>query len=197
MRCRRVVVAIASSVPGGWFMWFVHRPASHSQAQPMSPKGIEHVWTQREESSPFTRRVVLAHGDVVAKIRQPRPPLNTHTQTHKHTHSRSWDTPVSNRINGLWSMLDLSYISALGVENDFDERVFVFFFCSPPWTLTREVLQCRFHLNVNLKSISLRLARMLMCLESWFASSHSRYGKQWTLVPLNQQTSFFPLKELL
>lgn len=54
--------------------------------------------------------------------------------------------------------------------------VWVFFtLASPLWTLTREVLQCRFHLNVNLKAISLRRAWMLMRLESRFA--HNRYAK--------------------
>ena len=84
----------------------------------------EHVWTQWEQSSFFTRRLALARGDAGAKINRsrwddppPPPPPNQPTHTHKHTHqtpqppthSGSWDAPVSNRVNGLWSMLDLRY----------------------------------------------------------------------------------------
>lgn len=46
----------------------------------------------------------------------------------------------------------------------------VFFCADPPWSMTRKVPQCHFHLNVNLKAISLRPTRMLTCFESRFAS---------------------------
>lgn len=86
----------------------------------------------------------------------------------------------------------LLYTSPSGMQNDFDECIFFFFIPpTPPWSLTREVPQCHFHLNVNLKAVSLRLAWMLICFESLFASDHNGYVKLWAVVSLNQHTFFF------
>lgn len=55
------------------------------------------------------------------------------------------------------------YTPPLGVQNDFDGCSFE---CPPfPWSLTRKVSKCHFHLNVNLMAASLKLAWMLICCE--------------------------------
>lgn len=76
------------------------------------------------------------------------------------------------------------------MQNDFDEWIF-FSPPTPPWSLTREVPQCHFHLNVNLKTLSLRLAWMLIRFESLFASHHNGSAKLWAVCHLTDAHWFF------
>lgn len=74
------------------------------------------------------------------------------------------------------------------MQNYFDECSF-FIPSTPPWSLTREVLECRFHLNDNLKAVSLRLAWLLTCCEGPFALGHSGCVKRWAAVLPKQSTT--------
>jgi len=75
------------------------------------------------------------------------------------------------------------------VQNDFDGWS-IFPPPTPPWSLTYEVLKCHFHLNVNLRTVSLRLAWLLTCFASLFALDHIGYAELWAVVSLNQNTLF-------